>query len=57
MSLRNESISDQESVAGSFLPCLDTESVTNREVIENILGFSVTNLGGESLVTAVKKKL
>ena len=56
LSLRNESTSDQESVlAESLLPCLDTEAVTNREVIENILGFSVTNLSGESLVTAVKK--
>ena len=55
LSLRNESTSDQESVAESVLPCLDSEAVTNREVIENILGFSVSNLAGESLVTAVKK--
>ena len=56
LSLRNESIiSDQESVAESLLPCLDTETVTNREVIKNILGFSVSNLAGDSFVTALKK--
>ena len=58
LSLRNESTSDQESVlAESILPCLDTESVTNREVIENILGFSISNLSGESLVTAVNQHI
>ena len=56
LSLRHESsVSEHESTPDTVLPCLDTETVSAREVIENILGLNIDNLSGDSLSTALKK--
>ena len=59
LSLRHESSGDSESVvttaAESVLPCLESSSVGAREVMENILGFDVSTVTSENMVSSLKK--